>query len=242
MGAPAVEVKVEGHKVVGEKRPYAVYKLLVSEGDQEWRLERRWNDLRLAINELNRECADNLRASADKIPKFNVHGFRSSKAMLEPTFLDTRATAMESLLKAYLAALPTSFLQEEGPAALRFLLGQTASPVAGAYRTPSATPSTTPRSTMSWLKAPTSVYGAIHEEVSSKLKAAGHDEHARDACKKVLFDSETEKQEANEDTPAKKAAKKAWASPTSTFLAIWVSVVILPIAAVVAKELVRLPM
>ena len=143
---------------------------------------------------------------------------------------------------------------------------------------------------MSWLKAPTSVYGAIHEEVSSKLKAAGHDEHARDACKKVLFVSETEKQEANEDTPvrsrvqcllhslfhisaclpgllasrstneaamrlgacvyswalvspqAKKAAKKAWASPTSTFLAIWVSVVILPIAAVVAKELVRLPM
>jgi len=39
----AVELEVLGHEVVrGESRPYAVYKLLVREGPDEWRLERRW--------------------------------------------------------------------------------------------------------------------------------------------------------------------------------------------------------
>jgi hypothetical protein len=38
-----IEVHVEGHAVAGgESRPYAVYKLLVREGTEEWRLERRW--------------------------------------------------------------------------------------------------------------------------------------------------------------------------------------------------------
>lgn len=89
------------------------------------------NDLRIAVDALNRECGDALTASTQAIPKFSVHGFRWAWAMLEPAFLDGRAVAMQELLQAYLAALPTSLLREEGPAALIVLLGRAAPATAG---------------------------------------------------------------------------------------------------------------
>ncbi len=37
-----VEVVVTGHELVGAKRPYAVYNIVVREDGEEWRLQRRW--------------------------------------------------------------------------------------------------------------------------------------------------------------------------------------------------------
>jgi hypothetical protein len=125
--------------------------------------------------------------------------------MLEPSFLDSRAASMESLLRAYLAVLPTSFVDDEGPAALRTLLGQSALATAGICDTPAGTPAGTPRSTMSGLlKGPTSVYSTIHEE-TGKPKQAGQTDLVREACKKVLFEGEAETKTLELPSPVRAA-------------------------------------
>lgn len=113
--------------------------------------------------------------------------------MLDASFLDSRAAAMESLLRAYLAALPTSFVNNEGPAALRSLLGQSASAAAGTCDTPWCTPAATPRSTTSGvLNVPISLYSPIHED-SGNLKQADQTDQVHEPCKKVLFEAGLEK-------------------------------------------------
>ena len=77
----ACSVLVEGHDVAGEARPYAVYRLLVVEDGREWRIRRRWNDLRILVAELNAKHADVLRASGVPIPDFSSHGLRLAHQM-----------------------------------------------------------------------------------------------------------------------------------------------------------------
>jgi len=113
--AAVVSHDVEGKDEVRGGQPYVVYSLAVSEAGDRWSVQRRWNDLRIMVATLQAKHAKQLRDSGVAIPRFNVHGFRSAGAMLEPSFRDERAAAMQGLLAAYLKALPASVVRGEGP-------------------------------------------------------------------------------------------------------------------------------
>ncbi|EOD36258.1 hypothetical protein EMIHUDRAFT_226550 [Emiliania huxleyi CCMP1516] len=226
----ACSVLVEGHDVAGEARPYAVYRLLVVEDGREWRIRRRWNDLRILVADLNEKHGKELRESGVTIPKFSSHGFRLAHQMLELKFLNSRAAAMQSLLHAYISALPISLLSSTGPEPLLCFLSADL-PDAGVQPTPAATPRATVSAAAGW--------GGVDELLS--IPEGGLAQAATRAL------SERSDDDARLPSPPKVApptapvkgvlVAEAAPAPALAIWLIWSAVVLVPVLALAARQM-----
>ena len=63
-------------KTDDEAKKFCAYSLTVKEGGKEHTLQRRWNDLKLMYEELQKEHKAELHAARDTVPKFEAHSWR----------------------------------------------------------------------------------------------------------------------------------------------------------------------
>ena len=92
-------------KTDDEAKKFCAYSLTVKEGGKEHTLQRRWNDLKLMYEELQKEHKAELHAARDTVPKFEAHSWRLGASHLDPDFLKQRSSRMEELLQALKARL-----------------------------------------------------------------------------------------------------------------------------------------
>eukprot|EP00965_Chrysotila_dentata_P200364 6179939-Pleurochrysis_carterae.AAC.2 len=102
---------------------FAVYALLVRERGVQWRIKRRWNDLKEMMGALQVSSPAFARASG-RIPKFEAHSWRFGGAALDPEFLDSRKESMQALLDAIIKELEVSVLRGTGPLPVLRLLDE----------------------------------------------------------------------------------------------------------------------
>ena len=112
---------------------FVVYEITCDELGQSWVLNRRWNDLKRAMEDLQRSDGARLNGMRERIPRFEPHAFRFDP--LEAAFLQQRCVAAEGLLQALVRELDVSVVRGTGPAALRELLDRGGQP--GEAQTPS---------------------------------------------------------------------------------------------------------
>lgn len=101
-------------------RAFVVYEITCDELGQSWVLSRRWNDLKRAMEELQRSDGARLNERREHIPRFKPHAFRFDP--LESVFLQHRCVAAEALLQALVIELDVSVVRGTGPLALLQLL------------------------------------------------------------------------------------------------------------------------
>ena len=110
-----VKVTVDSFEVKKEDaHPFCAYELTVTEGGKSHTLSRRWNDLKLMYEELQKEHKAELHAARDRVPKFEPHSWRLGGSHLDPDFLKQRQSRMEELLQALLDAFDISLAAESG--------------------------------------------------------------------------------------------------------------------------------
>ena len=107
-------------------RAFVVYEITCDELGQSWVLNRRWNDLKRAMEDLQRSNGTRLNERREHIPRFEPHAFRFDP--LESGFLQQRCVAAEALLQALVRELDVSVVRETGPVALRQLLERNGQP------------------------------------------------------------------------------------------------------------------
>ena len=121
---PSLEVKVGAFDIREDwttGRAFVVYEITCDELGQRWVLNRRWNDLKLAMEQLQRSDGARLNAMRERIPRFEPHAFLVLDP-LDTAFLQQRCVAAEGLLQALVRELNVSVVRGTGPAALRELL------------------------------------------------------------------------------------------------------------------------
>ena len=134
-----VKVTVDSFEVKKEDaHPFCAYELTVTEGGKSHTLSRRWNDLKLMYEELQKEHKAELHAARDRVPKFEPHSWRLGGSHLDPDFLKQRQSRMEELLQALLDAFDISLAAESGPECVRTFLAANGRP--SARRTVNALP------------------------------------------------------------------------------------------------------
>ena len=134
---PSLEVKVGAFDIREDwttGRAFVVYEITCDELGQRWVLNRRWNDLKLAMEQLQRSDGARLNAMRERIPRFEPHAFLVLDP-LDTAFLQQRCVAAEGLLQALVRELNVSVVRGTGPAALRELLDRGGQP--GEASTPS---------------------------------------------------------------------------------------------------------
>lgn len=134
---PSLEVTVGAFDVREDwatGRAFVVYEITCDELGQSWVLNRRWNDLKLAMEQLQRSDGARLNAMRERIPRFEPHAFLVLDP-LDTAFLQQRCVAAEGLLQALVRELHVSVVRGTGPAALRELLDRGGQP--GEAQTPS---------------------------------------------------------------------------------------------------------
>ena len=189
-----VKVTVDSFEVKKEDaHPFCAYELTVTEGGKSHTLSRRWNDLKLMYEELQKEHKAELHAARDRVPKFEPHSWRLGGSHLDPDFLKQRQSRMEELLQALLDAFDISLAAESGPECVRTFLAANGRP--SARRTVNALP----------------------KELAAELDAVADDDDAAAAAA-------AEVEEPRGDA--------SW-----TMIAMWSSVLVMPVLAIVAKEL-----
>lgn len=133
---PSLEVKVGAFDIREDwitGHAFVVYEITCDELGQSWVLNRRWNDLKRAMEDLQRSDGARLNGMRERIPRFEPHAFRLDP--LDSAFLQQRCVAAEGLLQALVRELDVSVVRGTGPAALRELLDRGGQP--GEAQTPS---------------------------------------------------------------------------------------------------------
>ena len=141
---PSLEVKVGAFDIREDwitGHAFVVYEIACDELGQSWVLNRRWNDLKRAMEDLQRSDGARLNGMRERIPRFEPHAFRFDP--LETAFLQQRCVAAEGLLQALVRELDVSVVRGTGPAALRELLDRGGQP--GEAQTPSPRSGSGPR-------------------------------------------------------------------------------------------------
>ena len=221
-------VHILGHRVHTEaRRPFATYAIQVQEGDRKWTLERRWNDLRIAIDALKK--THNL--DTEKLPlKFEPHGWRTSSAMLQPEFLQHRAENMQTLLNSIIAQFhDVSFEKHTGPPPLLDLLSSKANPAPGVDATPRGSPAA---------KAPSSIVRLGHPVNSPTSTSDDMTRTRRNLDATLAADADTRAPGHAERRPSHFdiADLGYTGNSSSVSVIIWTAIPLLPLAAIVVRE------
>ena len=109
-------------------RAFAAYRITCSEDGVNWECSRRWNDLKVAFTEVQREHAATLNEKRDSIPKFEAHSWRLGSSNFDGAFLQARCKSMQELLQALVVELGVSVRKETGPEVLRQFLKEGGQP------------------------------------------------------------------------------------------------------------------
>ena len=141
-----VHVRVQPHKVVRcVEQPYATYLISVTgESGLEWETERRWNDLRVLEESLQRSDGETLRTHAGSLPHFDAHGNLLVSLFVnkfDPSFLKERAEQMQALLNGWARVLKVRLdAPATGPADMLEFLSAGRPGEASTPRTPATLP------------------------------------------------------------------------------------------------------
>ena len=141
-----VHVRVQPHKVVRcVEQPYATYIISVTgESGLEWETERRWNDLRVLEESLQRSDGETLRKHAGSLPHFDAHGNLLVSLFVnkfDPSFLKERAEQMQALLNGWARVLKVRLdVPATGPADMLEFLSAGRPGEASTPRTPATLP------------------------------------------------------------------------------------------------------
>eukprot|EP00316_Scyphosphaera_apsteinii_P013490 CAMPEP_0119319632 /NCGR_PEP_ID=MMETSP1333-20130426/49928_1 /TAXON_ID=418940 /ORGANISM="Scyphosphaera apsteinii, Strain RCC1455" /LENGTH=206 /DNA_ID=CAMNT_0007326095 /DNA_START=180 /DNA_END=797 /DNA_ORIENTATION=+ len=199
---------------------------------------RRWNDLKLMMEELQREHSDKLSSAC--IPKFEAHAWRFGAAALESSFLDERALNMQNLLQA----LVTELGWPSAPKPLQDLLRADGEP--GSQPTPArqvAREGDSPRqdklapiTPLLHEAAPAVVPSAKHDHVELAKKAGATAAPSAAAPNGTPAMPEDEQQLRGLPSDGADDPNDSVLPPSWFTIVLWSSVIMLPIVAVVAKE------
>eukprot|EP00966_Prymnesium_polylepis_P304654 7038753-Prymnesium_polylepis.1 len=115
-------------------KAFAAYRVVVTEGDDTWVLQRRWNDLRGMYDALQPALQALTPEDRASVPSFEAHSWRLWAPNLDPSFLAQRCETMQSLLRVLVKLFEVSVDRQVGPAPLLEYLARGGQP--GTFATP----------------------------------------------------------------------------------------------------------
>ena len=234
-----VHVRVQPHKVVRcVEQPYATYIISVTgESGLEWETERRWNDLRVLEESLQRSDGETLRKHAGSLPHFDAHGNLLVSLFVnkfDPSFLKERAEQMQALLNGWARVLKVRLdVPATGPADMLEFLSAGRPGEASTPRTPGTLPplkgfydgdssgSNEPKAKVgsSSPQPVRALFGALDEEATESAAGQVSAEQALAASAvssaaiiAALADAEAAKEAEAKEEEAKEAARAAAAA------------------------------
>jgi hypothetical protein len=224
-GMSLVKVSVDSFEVKKEDaHPFCAYELTVTEGGKSHTLSRRWNDLKLMYEELQKEHKAELHAARDRVPKFEPHSWRLGGSHLDPDFLKQRQSRMEELLQALLDAFDISLAAESGPECVRTFLAANGRP--SARRTVNALP-----------KELAAELDAVADDDDAAAAAAADDASGEKAPSEDCVPTSASAEGAERDAVTAAEVEEPRGDASWTMIAMWSSVLVMPVLAIVAKEL-----
>ena len=223
-GMSLVKVSVDSFEVKKEDaHPFCAYELTVTEGGKSHTLSRRWNDLKLMYEELQKEHKAELHAARDRVPKFEPHSWRLGGSHLDPDFLKQRQSRMEELLQALLDAFDISLAAESGPECVRTFLAANGRP--SARRTVNALP-----------KELAAELDAVADDDATAAAAAADDASGEKAPSEDCVPTSASAEGAERDAVTAAEVEEPRGDASWTMIAMWSSVLVMPVLAIVAKE------
>ena len=221
-----VKVTVDSFEVKKEDaHPFCAYELTVTEGGKSHTLSRRWNDLKLMYEELQKEHKAELHAARDRVPKFEPHSWRLGGSHLDPDFLKQRQSRMEELLQALLDAFDISLAAESGPECVRTFLAANGRP--SARRTVNALPK----------ELAAELDAVADDDDDAAAAAAADDASGEKAPSEDCVPTSASAEGAERDAVTAAEVEEPRGDASWTMIAMWSSVLVMPVLAIVAKEL-----
>lgn len=247
-----------------DQKPFAAYRIACEEDGHKWETCRRWNDLKVAFEGLQRDHPTELNECRDRIPRFDAHAWRWGSSMLEQSFLESRCKAMQDLVQALVSELQVSVVHKMGPAAIRGFLeegglpGVAPTPVRRMLNGAPLVPQTPEKEERAADVAEPSepvateaepVKEAEPDKEATPIAAAQPSAEASADAAEAEETEDDEVEEGDEDGEDGDGAQVASAveelrsskqagdsSVSSLAVLLWSSVILLPVVAVIAKE------